>query len=175
MTETSTASRPQGTPWLVWANVIASVCIATGLYWDISWHETIGRDSFWTPAHLLIQFGALLGAFGSAWMIMRTTFGGDTEERRNSVNVLGFRAPLGAFIAAWGGGAMLTSAPFDNWWHEAYGLDVKIISPPHMVLAAGIMAVHLGALILILGQMNRARGAAREWLLRLYLYVAGMV
>ena len=51
---------------------------------------------------------------------------------------------------------MLTSAPFDDWWHNAYGLDVKILSPPHMVLAAGIIAVHLGALILILGQMNRA-------------------
>src|ERR1041384_3059031 len=63
-------------PWLVWANVIASMCISTGLYWDISWHETIGRDSFWTPAHLLIQFGAVLGAFGSAWVIMQTTFGG---------------------------------------------------------------------------------------------------
>ena len=33
---------------------------------------------------------------------------------------------------------MITSAPFDNWWHEAYGLDVKILSPPHMLLAAGI-------------------------------------
>ena len=91
MTETSSVPRPQGIPWLVWANVIASVCIATGLYWDISWHETIGRDSFWTPAHLLIQFGAVLAAFGSAWVIMRTTFGGDSEAKRNSVNVLGFR------------------------------------------------------------------------------------
>ncbi|HSK43791.1 MAG TPA: hypothetical protein VLA83_07890, partial [Candidatus Binatia bacterium] len=144
----TTLSRAEAVPWLVWANVIASMCISTGLYWDISWHETIGRDSFWTPAHLLIQFGAVLGAFGSAWVIMRTTFGGDTEERRNSVNVLGFRAPLGAFIAAWGGGAMLTSAPFDNWWHEAYGLDVKIISPPHMLLALGIAGIMWGGAIL---------------------------
>ncbi|HEY5030791.1 MAG TPA: hypothetical protein VIK39_20480, partial [Candidatus Angelobacter sp.] len=75
----TTLSRAETVPWLVWANVIASVCIATGLYWDISWHETIGRDSFWTPAHLFIQFGAVLAAFGSAWVIMRTTFGGDTN------------------------------------------------------------------------------------------------
>jgi len=27
---------------------------------------------------------------------------------------MGFRGPLGCFIAAWGGIAMLTSAPFDN-------------------------------------------------------------
>ena len=87
----------------------------------------------------------------------------------------GFRGPLGAFIAAWGGVAMLTSAPFDDWWHNAYGLDVKILSPPHMVLAAGIIAVHLGALILILGRMNRAQGAERARLRVLYLYVGGMI
>src|SRR5689334_6098123 len=176
MTETSTASRPQGTPWLVWANVIASVCIATGLYWDISWHETIGRDSFWTPAHLLIQFGALLGAFGSAWVIMHATFGGDSEAQRNSVNVLGFRGPLGAFIAAWGGGAMLTSAPFDNWWHEAYGLDVKIISPPHILLALGIAGIMWGGAILAVTEFNRAADdAQRKKLNRILLLLGGFV
>jgi hypothetical protein len=25
-----------------------------GLLWDISWHRTIGRDAFLTPAHLAI-------------------------------------------------------------------------------------------------------------------------
>ena len=172
---TSALSRVQGTPWLVWANVIASVCIATGLYWDISWHETIGRDSFWTPAHLLIQFGAVLAAFGSAWVIMRTTFGGDTEARRNSVNVLGFRGPLGAFISAWGGGAMLTSAPFDNWWHEAYGLDVKIISPPHILLAVGIAGIMWGGAILAVSYLNRAEGEQRIGLQRILLFVGGFI
>src|SRR5215475_1467260 len=175
MTETSSVPRPQGIPWLVWANVIASVCIATGLYWDISWHETIGRDSFWTPAHLLIQFGALMGALSAAWVIMRTTFGGDTEARRESVNVLGFRAPLGAFIAAWGGGAMLTSAPFDNWWHEAYGLDVKIISPPHMLLALGIAGINWGAVFLIVAAMNRAQDAQRTLLQYMLLAMGGFI
>jgi hypothetical protein len=175
MTETSSAPRPQGIPWLVWANVIASVCIATGLYWDISWHETIGRDSFWTPAHLLIQFGAVLAALGSAWVIMRTTFAGDAAARADTVNVLGFRAPLGAFIAAWGGGAMLTSAPFDNWWHEAYGLDVKIISPPHMLLALGIAGIMWGGAILAASYMNRAEGNERKRLQRVLLFVGGFV
>jgi hypothetical protein len=167
--------RPQGIPWLVWANVIASVCIATGLYWDISWHETIGRDSFWTPAHLLIQFGAILGAFGSAWVIMRTTFGSDAEARRNSVSVLGFRAPLGAFIAAWGGGAMLTSAPFDNWWHAAYGLDVKIISPPHVLLALGIAGIMWGGAILAISSLNRAEGEQWRKLRRILLFIGGFI
>ena len=175
VTNSSTVSRVQGVPWLVWANVIASVCIATGLYWDISWHETIGRDSFWTPAHLVIQFGALLGAFGSAWVIMNTTFGGNLDARRDSVNVLGFRAPLGAFISAWGGGAMLTSAPFDNWWHEAYGLDVKIISPPHVLLALGIAGIMWGGAILTASYLNRSEGEERRKLQRILLFVGGFI
>jgi hypothetical protein len=175
MTETSSAPRSQGIPWLVWANVIASVCIATGLYWDISWHETIGRDSFWTAAHLLIQFGAVLAAAGSGWMIMRTSFAGNAGSRANSVNVLGFRGPLGAFIAAWGGVAMVTSAPFDNWWHEAYGLDVKIISPPHVLLALGIAGIMWGGAILCASYLNRAEGAQRGILVWLLLIIGGFI
>ena len=51
---------------------------------------------------------------------------------------------------------MITSAPFDNWWHAAYGLDVKIVSPPHTLLILGIRAVAVGILFLILAAMNRA-------------------
>jgi hypothetical protein len=87
----------------------------------------------------------------------------------------GFRAPLGAFMAAWGGVAMLTSAPFDNWWHSAYGLDVKIISPPHVLLIGGMLAVETGTLILILGMMNRARGALQRRLDWLLLYMGGQI
>jgi len=179
MSETSSDSitqvRGQGIPWLVWANVVISVSIATGLYWDISWHETIGRDSFWTPAHLLIQFGALLAALGSAWVIMQTSFSGSPAARQNSVRVLGLRGPLGAFIAAWGGGAMLTSAPFDNWWHEAYGLDVKIISPPHILLALGMAGIMWGGAILAVAELNRTEGALRRKLDRIFLFIGGFI
>src|SRR5262249_11612402 len=87
-------------PWYIWFSVTAAACIMSGLYWDISWHETIGRDTFWTPAHLLIQFGAVLAGIYSAYLIFSTTFGNDPGTRRTSVNVLGFRGPLGAFICA---------------------------------------------------------------------------
>ena len=87
----------------------------------------------------------------------------------------GFRGPLGAFITAWGGVAMLVSAPFDDWWHNAYGLDVKILSPPHTVLAAGIIGIEMGALMLVLGYMNRAEGEERRWFSRLYMYLGSMI
>src|SRR6201991_567374 len=110
------------------------------------------------------------------YLMLINTFG-RSSERAAAVNVLGFRAPLGAFIAAWGGIAMITSAPFDNWWHSAYGLDVKIVSPPHTLLILGIRAISVGILFLILAAMNRAQaaGAANYTRLRwLFLYVAGL-
>lgn len=162
-------------PWTVWACVSASILIAIGLYWDISWHETIGRDSFWTPAHLLIQLGGLLTALVCAMTIFSATFQPNSLARTSSVNVLGFSGPLGAFIAAWGGLAMVTSAPFDNWWHEAYGLDVKILSPPHILLAIGIAGIVWGGLVLTVAEMNRAEGAQRSRLQRLCLLLGGFV
>ncbi|HET9455465.1 MAG TPA: hypothetical protein VFO66_14370 [Gemmatimonadaceae bacterium] len=135
--------------------VFAAVCVMIGVYWDISWHMTIGRDSFWTPAHLLIQAGGLIAGLSSGYVALRTTFGGDAAAHSAAVTFWGFRAPLGAWVCIWGCLAMLASAPFDNWWHDAYGLDVRIISPPHSVLALGIGAIGVGALLLSLAWQNR--------------------
>ena len=142
--------------WHAYTAVFGAVCVMVGVYWDISWHMSIGRDTFWTPAHLLIQAGGLTAGISSGYVALRTTFRGTAEERGASVGFWGFRAPLGAWICIWGCLAMLTSAPFDNWWHNAYGLDVKIVSPPHTVLAIGIFSIVVGALLLTLAQQNRA-------------------
>jgi len=109
-----------------------------GVHWDISWHRSIGRDTFWTPPHIAIYLCGVIAGIWSAYLILATTFGRLPAVRASSVRMWGFHGPLGAFVTAWGGVAMLVSAPFDDWWHNAYGLDVKILSPPHMVLAAGI-------------------------------------
>jgi hypothetical protein len=49
-------------------------------------------------------------------------------------------------------------------------LDVKILSPPHMVLIFGLMAIRFGAVVLILGEMHRAKGVLRDKLEILLLY-----
>ena len=136
--------------------VFAAVAVMIGVYWDISWHMSIGRDSFWTPAHLLIQAGGLVAGLTSGYVALRTTFVADAAARANAVGFWGFRAPLGAWVCIWGCLAMVTSAPFDDWWHDAYGLDVRIISPPHTVLALGIGAIGVGALLLTLAWQNRS-------------------
>jgi len=166
-----------GVPWYIWTGAVAVTSATIGGAWDVSWHRSIGRDSFWTPAHLLIQACGVLAAIIGAYLVLKATFGRDQQLRAESVNVLGLRAPLGVFVAAWGGIAMLTSAPFDNWWHNAYGLDVKIVSPPHTLLILGIRCVAIGVMLLILAAMNRAADAADAsftTLQRLFLYLGGL-
>ncbi|HEX6862603.1 MAG TPA: hypothetical protein VF414_07305, partial [Thermoanaerobaculia bacterium] len=65
--------------------------------------------------------------------------------------------------------------PFDDWWHNAYGLDVEILSPPHMVLAAGMIAIQLGAMLLVLAPQNRAAEGSGRALGLAFLYAAGAV
>jgi hypothetical protein len=163
--------------WPIYAVVFASTCIVSGLLWDISWHRTIGRDTFWSPPHVLEQIAAIVAGFSCGYLALRTTFGGSAEARGKSVRFWHFfQAPLGAWVCIWGTIMMLTSAPFDNWWHNAYGLDVKIISPPHMVLAAGMFGIELGAMLMVLGAQNRAtREEDRRRLGIIFAYAAGIV
>ncbi len=147
--------RAAGVPWTIWAGVVAVTSSMIGGTWDVAWHRSIGRDSFLTPAHIAIYACGVIAAVVCGYLIFATTFGRSQQLKAESVQVLGFRAPLGVFISAWGGIAMLTSAPFDNWWHNAYGLDVKVISPPHTILILGVRAVSVGMLFLTLAAMNR--------------------
>jgi hypothetical protein len=119
-----------GVPWYVWCSVAAVTSCMIGVHWDISRHESIGRDTFWTPAHLAILCGILAG-IASAYLILSTTFDRQSPLRKTSVRMWGFHGP------------------FDDWWHRAYGLDVKILSPPHAVLAL---------VPLVLPRISRATG-----------------
>ena len=165
----------KGVPWYIWCAALAGTSLMVGGHWDISWHESIGRDTFWTPAHMAIYMCGVLAGVAFGYLIVHTTFASKSPLRPASVNIWGFRAPLGAFVASWGGVAMLTSAPFDNWWHGAYGLDVKIVSPPHILLFVGGYGVLLGTMLLISGQMNRESEAQRAPYKRLFVYMCGMV
>jgi hypothetical protein len=161
-------------PWYIWLSVVGVTSAMIGAHWDISWHRSIGRDTFWTPAHIAIQLCGVIAAITCSYLILWTTFT-HSQLREASVKVLGFSGPLGAFVCAWGGFTMITSAPFDDWWHNAYGLDVKILSPPHVALAIGMVAVEIGAMTLIAAGMNRSQGPVRHHFEWLFLYVNSMI
>lgn len=162
-------------PWCVWAVLFASTSVVLGVIWDISWHRTIGRDTFWTPAHMAIYLGGAVAGLSCGWLVLRTTFAAvAAADRAAGVTFWGFRGPLGAWVCIWGSLAMIVSGPFDDWWHSAYGLDVEILSPPHTVLAAGIIAIQIGAMLMVLSRQNNSGG--HSWLAQhLFAYAGGML
>jgi hypothetical protein len=163
-------------PWVLYPIIASSAAILIGLTWDISWHRSIGRDTFWSPPHVLEQLAALVAGVTSGWLVLRTTFAADAaRDRDGSVSLWGFRAPLGVWVCIWGTLMMITSAPFDDWWHNAYGLDVQIISPPHMVLASGMLGIQVGAMLLAVAAQNRASEKDRVRLGVLHAASAGIM
>jgi hypothetical protein len=154
---------PAVTPWYVHAVVFSSLCVLVGVIWDISWHQSIGRDTLFSPPHLAIYLGGIVAGLSCGWVVLRLSFAGGSAGQAGTVTFWRwFRGPLGAWVCIWGAIAMITSAPFDDWWHNAYGLDTKILSPPHAVLASGILAIGLGALLLVAPLQNRAADAAAQ-------------
>jgi hypothetical protein len=150
----STSAERVAVSWLVWVTVAAGTAIVAATHWDFSWHRSIGRDTFFSPPHCLFYSGALLALGAATYTIFAWTFWRRAGARAASIGVWGFRGPLGAFVSAWGGLAMLASGPFDNWWHEVYGLDIVIQSPPHMVLLTGMLTLVFGSLLLAIAHQN---------------------
>jgi hypothetical protein len=172
----SVAAATTTPPWYLYAVAVAATSVVVGVIWDISWHMTIGRDTFWTPAHMCTYLAAAIVGITCGSVALKTTFAGTEQDRGRAMTLWGFRAPLGAWICVWGSFAMLTSAPFDDWWHNAYGLDVKIISPPHTLLILGMVSIVIGAMVWTLAWQNRVDDAAlRRRLERLFVYDAGLL
>src|SRR5262245_28627474 len=165
-------SRSASVPWYFKLLVFGAMCIPVGALWDISWHSTIGRDTFWTPAHIVTYMGGLIPGLVCGWIALKTHFFGSPQERAAAVSFWGFRAPLGAWISIWGAFAMLLSAPFDDWWHNTYGLDVEILSPPHTVLAVGMLHVAVGVLLLMVSLQNRAQHSEGQFM---FIFTGGVL
>lgn len=155
---TQSAISPLAVPLYMYAVIFSSFCVVMGLLWDIMWHMSIGRDGLFAPPHMVIYTGAVVAGVSSAYQILSLTLSKKHPGRAAAVPFWGvFYSPLGAMFCVWGALLMLTSAPFDEWWHNTYGLDVKILTPPHTLLIVGIMTVQFGAIVSVLALQNRDR------------------
>ena len=54
-------------PWYIWLCLLAVTSSIVGINWDIAWHRSIGRDTFWTPAHVAI-YRATNGRLGQRFL-----------------------------------------------------------------------------------------------------------
>jgi hypothetical protein len=159
-------------PWTIWLAFFGVVTVTVGTLIDGSWHKSVGRDEFWTPGHTMMGAGGVLMMIAAVCEIVAMT---RAQKRDASSRILGLRGPAGAFLVVWSDFAMLSSSPFDDWWHRSYGLDLNLITPPHLLLIIGWFAAQIGALLWMAGALNRAAGASQERLVRLFVVTAAVL
>lgn len=138
--------------YLVLVYLAISIGVAlqiSGSNWDIIWHGIGNVESFFTPPHSVIYSGVAL-AIGS--IILAIFLFTVMEHKKGSRSISPFyfprllTIPFSLKLAVIGSLLQLTAGPFDFWWHNQFGFD-GLLSPPHSVLASGMLMVALGALI----------------------------
>ncbi len=105
--------------------------------WDAWWHGVIGRESFWSPPHILLYASTMTAVLGAVigWWQHRSSLW-----KRLAIVLL----------------LVPASAPFDELWHRAFGVEsigspIIVWSPPHLVLIGAL----LGGLLMLLPILAR--------------------
>ena len=148
MARTASASRT----WIGPLGALAALAVLLATAWDVSWHQTIGRDNVLMPPHLMLYAGIALSAGLAGWMIL------DASRRTSddgAISIGPLRGPTGAWVMAWGIAVNGLAILIDLWWHQAYGLDVAIASVPHTTISIGFLALVGGMLLVVLARLNR--------------------
>lgn len=136
--------------------VVALLLTVYAGMWDVWWHGSVGRDSFWEPPHILLYAGIVasisIGVYG--WFKTR-----EATWKRLAFALL----------------AILISAPIDEFWHRTFGTEspaspLIVWSPPHVIL---ILAV-VGSMAMLLPIVRREGDDRIRWVMRSAL-LAGMV
>lgn len=152
-------SRPTGSlrcPSLaIWFGLFASLLLRVGGVWDIAWHHTRGRDTFWSPPHLVLYCGVGVMGLVCLAVVMRTIVGRRAGPSGDStmVKLWGLRAPRGLALAGAGALGAVLSAPFDEAWQRLFGIDVTVWSPPHLFAIGAAGAMRLGLLVALVDEM----------------------
>ncbi|MBV9496381.1 MAG: hypothetical protein JOZ54_19185 [Acidobacteria bacterium] len=166
------AARVSAVPWTAWLAFAGVVIFRIGSIVDVAWHKSVGRDAFWTPGHTTMGVGGLLfGLAGLFEIVMATRASG---RREGSARVMGLYGPVGAFLLVWANFAMLSSSPFDDWWHKTYGLDLNFVTPPHLLLMLGWFAGQAGTLFWLASLINRAPQESRTPLVWMFVIAAAI-
>jgi hypothetical protein len=147
---------------LGWAALIAWTVAILGIDWDVEWHELVGRDGFWTPPHWMFYgFVTLAGVICTIEVLIETFlyhrhYPG-VDAKTTTPVLFFFHGPVGFMLAGFGMLVMLISAPFDDYWHRIYGIDLAIWSPFHVMLLIGMAMGSLGTIYLFASEVNRRR------------------
>jgi hypothetical protein len=131
-----------------------------GFYTDVAWHVALGRDDdLFTAPHTAILTGLVMIATGPVVGVAVATL----DRVDTPLRPLGFRVPWSLVPLGVLGVAAVLGFPVDDLWHRAYGVDVTMWSPPHliMILAASFSGLASWLVLADAGVSPRDGGWAR--------------
>jgi hypothetical protein len=118
-----------------------------GFYSDVAWHVALGRDDgLFTAPHTSILVGLVCILGGAVLGTVVATLDGVGGWRVGGLRVPPTLAPLWAV-----GLAAVSGFPLDEVWHQAYGIDVTMWSPTHMLMILGASLTGLAAWVVLAG------------------------
>ena len=142
-------------------NLASFLILYLSTRWDVAEHIKGAVDRFWYPPHYGIYFGLLMAALLSLAGLFVVFRGPGLPFEKLRQN------PALTCIAVLNGFSFL-GAPFDAWWHETFGLDLSVWSPPHIHLIVGIALVIMACTLYFLDDdavnapLQRLRGLSRQ-------------
>ncbi len=156
---TVTSSAPGGLRFDL-TTVLFSCWLIFGLYLDGWSHLNLGRiESFVTPWHAVLYSGFAAGALFLAFHQVRNMQRGSDWRRA---------LPEGYLLSLLGAGMWMLGGALDFVWHSVFGFEVNVealLSPTHLVLAAGGTLIVTGPLRAAWRRSNAATPASWEGLL----------
>ena len=117
-----------------------------GFYDDVSWHIALGRDErLLTAPHMAILLGLVLVLGGA----VVGTFVATMDRVEPAARFRNLRVPR-SLVPLWALGAgAVAGFPLDEVWHRAYGIDVTMWSPTHMLMILGATFVGMAAWLVL--------------------------
>lgn len=115
-------------------SLFALLVAGVGFYADVAWHIALGRDEeLLTAPHTAILLG-LVGILSASVLaiIVATLDGWERGWRISGLRIPYSMLPLGAL-----GVGAVSGFPMDEIWHAAFGIDVTMWSPTHMLMILG--------------------------------------
>ncbi|NDB88349.1 MAG: hypothetical protein EB164_05410 [Thaumarchaeota archaeon] len=109
--------------------------VTGGGSWDISNHILNKPETFFAPPHAILYSGVGLALLGFVLLFVAWKKSGKLAQFRNGIKI----TTIGIV-------SLLSAGPIDFTWHSKFGLD-GLLSPPHLVLIAGMGLTSIGALM----------------------------
>jgi hypothetical protein len=124
--------------------VVALIAMYLSGHWDAAEHAKGAVDRFWYPPHYGIYFAILAAALLSMVGLLVLLW----DNNATPFAALRQNAALTLVVVA--NGLSFSGAPADALWHEIFGIDLTVWSPPHLHLLLGQVLSALGCIVYFL-------------------------